>query len=71
MSILLVGFLRDDKAIEDMLEVLKVGHVTTRTNDRIVPNRVQTLHALKTCKRAIGGLNGRCVKWAEHHGGRA
>jgi Tfp pilus assembly pilus retraction ATPase PilT len=53
MSILLVGFLRDDKAVEDMLELLKVGHVTTRTNDY----RVQTLHAIKTCKRVIGSLN--------------
>jgi len=51
----LVGFFGDDEAVEEVPKVLKVGHVAVRTDDRVVANRMWTLHALEACKRTVGG----------------
>lgn len=40
MIVLGVHLLVDDEVIEDMLEVLEVGHITTRTHDGVVADGV-------------------------------
>jgi hypothetical protein len=53
MAILWVCFLRNNKTIEDMLEVLKVGHITTCADNCIIADRVETLNAFETCKGTV------------------
>ena len=40
MPILCSGFFRDDEAVEDVLKILEVGHVSTSPNHSVIANGV-------------------------------
>ena len=40
-----------------MLQLLEVGHVSTRTDEGVAPNRVQPLYVLEPCKRPVRGCD--------------
>lgn len=52
VAVLLSAFL-DFDFLKELLEVLKVGHVTTGSHDGVLADRVETLDVLEACKRAV------------------
>ena len=58
MSILLSKFV-DHKLVQHLLNILKVGDVASGTDDRVIPNRIQTFDILEACQGSIGSWKSR------------
>lgn len=43
----------EHQILHHILKILKVAHVTASTKDGVVPNSVQSLDILESCKRTI------------------
>jgi len=50
---ILRGELVNHELVENVLNVLEIGHVATCTNDSMVANCVQTLDVLESCKGTV------------------
>lgn len=51
--VLSVHFFFDDEVVEDVLQILEVGHVATCSDNSVLANGMQSLDILESCQRAI------------------